>query len=66
MPVRLEWDEDKRRANLRKHGIDFLDAERVFDGYTVTLEDTRREYGERRFATFGLLDGKVVALRSSP
>jgi len=41
------WDEAKRRANLRKHGIDFVDAERIFGGFTLTAEDVREAYGER-------------------
>src|SRR5246127_2481624 len=45
------WGEAKRRANLRKHGIDFADAERIFRGFTLTAEDTREAYGERRFLT---------------
>jgi len=49
------WDEAKRRANLRKHGIDFLDAERIFRGFTLTAEDSREAYGEPRFLTLGLL-----------
>lgn len=60
--MRFEWDEDKRRTNIVKHGIDFLDAEAVFNGHTVTLEDTRWAYGEHRFVTFGLLQGEVVAV----
>ena len=35
------WDEEKRSANLRKHGIDFVDAERIFRGFTLTAEDRR-------------------------
>lgn len=27
----LVWDEDKRAANLRKHGLDFADARLVYD-----------------------------------
>ena len=56
------WDEAKRRANLRKHGIDFVDAERVFRGFTLTAEDTREAYGERRFLTLGLLEDQVVSV----
>jgi len=33
------WDEAKRLANLRKHGIDFRDAEAIFRGNTFTAED---------------------------
>jgi uncharacterized DUF497 family protein len=56
------WDEAKRRANLRKHGIDFMDAERIFRGFTLTAEDMREAYGERRFLTLGLLEDQVVSV----
>jgi uncharacterized DUF497 family protein len=60
--MRLEWDEAKRAANLRKHGIDFVGAEAVFAGDTVTIEDERRNYGEQRFVTLGILEGRIVAV----
>jgi uncharacterized DUF497 family protein len=60
--VRFDWEEPKRKANIRKHGIDFVGAEKVFDGYTVTVEDTRFAYDEHRFITFGILAGRVVAV----
>ncbi|HEB64967.1 MAG TPA: hypothetical protein ENJ02_05445 [Chloroflexi bacterium] len=28
--MRFEWDEQKRKANIRKHGFDFRDAWKVF------------------------------------
>ena len=56
------WDETKRRANLKKHGIDFLDAEKIFSGITLTAEDTREAYGERRSLTLGLLEDQVVSV----
>lgn len=56
------WDEAKRRLNLRKHGIDFTDAERIFRGVTLTAEDTREDYGEQRFLTLGLLEDQVVSV----
>ena len=37
------WDEAKRLANLKKHGIDFADAEKIFRGLTFTAEDDREE-----------------------
>lgn len=60
--MKFEWDEAKRLANLRKHGIDFLDAFVIFEGDTLTVEDNRYDYGEQRFVTFGLLQGLVVAI----
>ena len=56
------WDDAKRRANLRKHGIDFRDAETIFRGFTLTAEDMREAYGERRFQTLGLLEDQVVSV----
>ena len=60
--MEFEWDEAKRKSNLRNHGIDFFGIEQVFEGQTVTILDDRFDYGEERFVTFGLLDGRVVAI----
>jgi uncharacterized protein len=60
--MQFEWDEAKRLSNLRKHGIDFIDIPAVFYGDTVTVEDARYSYAEQRFVTFGLLQGRVVAV----
>ena len=62
MVVKFEWDEVKRRSNLRKHGIDFRDALNVFNGRTLTYEDDRFSYRERRFITIGLLRATVVLI----
>ena len=60
--MEFEWDEAKRKSNLRNHGIDFIGIEKVFEGETVTILDDRVDYGEERFVTFGLLEGRVVAI----
>lgn len=58
----FEWDEAKRRDNVRKHGIDFAGVTEVFGGLTATMEDNRHSYGERRFVTLGMLGGRVVVV----
>jgi len=58
----FEWDEAKRRSNIQKHGIDFIGIEGVFAGTTVTILDDRYDYGESRFVTLGLLNGRVVVI----
>ena len=58
----FDWDEAKRTGNVWKHGIDFIGVETVFDGLTVTVEDDRHAYGEQRFVTIGLLNGRVVVV----
>ena len=60
--MRFLWHEPKRQANLKKHGMDFADAERVFAGPTFTFEDDREDYGEQRWVTLGLLGEKVVVI----
>ena len=60
--MRFTWSEAKRKLNVQTHGLDFVDAARVFDGPTFTFEDDRFEYSEQRFVTLGLLDGFVVSI----
>lgn len=60
--LRFEWDEAKRRSNLRRHGIDFAAVAEVFENASSTVLDDRYDYGEERFLTLGLLKGRVVAV----
>jgi len=60
--MRFEWDEDKRLANIRKHNIDFIDVPEIFEGDTITMEDTRQDYGETRFITIGILKERVIVV----
>ncbi|HWA90847.1 MAG TPA: BrnT family toxin [Rhizomicrobium sp.] len=53
-----EWDEAKRAANLRKHGIDFADMEE-FDWSTAIYDTDESADGEDRFMAIGLLGGRV-------
>jgi len=50
----------KRPSNLNKHGLDFVDAAKVFDGPLVLFEDQRENYGEQRMIGIGLLDYLIV------
>jgi len=56
------WDEKKRTRNIAKHRLDFIDAEKVFSGITLTFEDKRFSYGEQRFITIGMLNDIVVVI----
>lgn len=60
--MEISFDPAKREATLRERGLDFVDAVQVFDGPEFTFEDTRIDYPERRFATYGLLQGRMVAV----
>jgi uncharacterized DUF497 family protein len=60
--MEFTWSETKRAANLKAHGLDFIDAVRVFEGVTYTFEDSRFPYAEQRFVTLGLLAGIPVSV----
>jgi uncharacterized protein len=59
----FEWDRHKSQANLRKHGIDFITAARVFaDPRVVLLEDRADVAGEQRWHALGLADQREPVL----
>ena len=60
--VRISYDPAKRERTLAERGLDFEDALEVFRGLTVEVEDTRRDYGERRILCFGLLANRLVVV----
>ncbi len=60
-----EWDERKRRINVKKHGIDFIDVPELFDSDVVIIPDERFDYGEPRFIAIGILKNLVVVVAST-
>jgi uncharacterized DUF497 family protein len=57
--MRFEWDEDKRAANITKHGLDFADVPHLGWETATILPDERFAYGERRFWAFAKLNGRL-------
>jgi uncharacterized protein len=75
--IEFEWDEQKRLSNLEKHGIDFVRACQIFEGFTVEFEDNRYDYedtwgelnspprdvrGEERFIAIGEINGQILTV----
>jgi uncharacterized DUF497 family protein len=58
----FEWDEQKAEINIRKHGIRFEDAARVFDDPLAVTDQDRIENGEQRWQTVGVVDGYLLLL----
>ena len=58
--IAFEWYERKRRINVKKHGIDFIDVPEMFDDDVIIIPDERFEYGEHRYIGIGLIKGRVV------
>ncbi|EOT1966104.1 BrnT family toxin [Salmonella enterica subsp. enterica serovar Newport] len=61
MPMEFEWDANKAKSNLRKHGVRFEDAVLVFDDPRHLSRQERYENGEYRWQTLGLVHGIMVA-----
>jgi uncharacterized protein len=64
--MRVTFDPAKRAKTLVERGLDFEDAAVVFQGTTVEIEDTRRNYGETRIICYGLLSGRLVVIGYTP
>ncbi|HEX4334840.1 MAG TPA: BrnT family toxin [Polyangiaceae bacterium] len=52
--MRFEWDDDKARRNLAKHGISFDEASTAFgDPLSLTIDDPDQSRGEQRLLLLG-------------
>jgi uncharacterized DUF497 family protein len=60
--MKFEWDQQKNKANIAKHELDFADASRVFRLPLRISLDERQDYGEDRWIGLGMLDGRVVVV----
>lgn len=60
--TRFTWDEQKNRANRRKHGVSFEAATRVFRDPFVIFEQDRDVDGERRWRAIGRAHEMVLLL----
>ena len=63
--MHLTYDATKRQRILDEHGLDFDDANVVFAGRTVEVDDDRKDYRERRIICYGLA-GRLVIVGYTP
>ena len=60
--MQFEWNENKARINLTKHGISFNEAATVLgDPLALTFPDPEHSREEIRFLTIGMSE-KIVLL----
>ena len=64
--MRVTYDSDKRERTFRERGLDFEDAQMVFAGSTLEVEDTRKDYGEVRIICYGMLADRMVVVGYTP
>lgn len=60
--MRISYDPAKRALTLARRELDFDNAVEVFAGSTIDVLDDRRDYGEVRWVTYGLLNARMVAV----
>jgi uncharacterized DUF497 family protein len=60
--MEITYDPEKRAKTLAERELNFEDAVQVFAGPTIELVDDRHDYGEVRWVSYGLLNGRMVAL----
>ena len=62
MPTRFIWDENKNRANRRKHKISFETATKVFTDPYVVIHPDQCVEGEQRWQAIGSVAGLSIIL----
>jgi uncharacterized protein len=61
--MEFEWDDEKARANLAKHGVPFAYAQLVFaDDNRIEELDDLVAYGEERWTAIGLIRNQFFAV----
>lgn len=64
MKLHFEWDEEKAKASLKKHGVGFDEATTVFtDPFSITIHDPDHSADEQRYIDIGSSDkGRVLVV----
>jgi uncharacterized DUF497 family protein len=60
------FDQDKRLRTLSERGLNFARCGEIFEEPHLTIEDKRLDYGEPRYITIGMLDGRMVVFVWTP
>jgi uncharacterized DUF497 family protein len=60
--LQFEWDEEKARINLARHGVSFLTAAATFDHPMLQRIDDREDYGEERWIGLGRVHTEVYVV----
>ena len=60
--IEFEWDEQKNKANIEKHDIDFQDAVLLFESPIIARIDDRQDYGEKRWIALGRIKETICVV----
>ncbi len=60
--MKYSWDENKRRANLARHEVDFIEVENFEWDTALISADLREDYGEDRWRAIGFIGVRLYVL----
>ena len=58
----FEWDEEKNRNNIKKHGFDFNEANEIFRDPMLVGLDINYGHTEDRWVGIGMTKGRIVVV----
>lgn len=64
--MEITYDPAKWLWTRAERDLDFTDAPEVFAGHTFNFPDERKDYGELRMITVGLLRGRMIVMVGTP
>ena len=64
--MEFEWDKQKRITTIAQHGVDFRDALLIFEGPVITRIDDRKDYGELRLISVGMVGNTCYVVVHTP
>lgn len=60
----FEWDSNKNKANIKKHGVSFYEAQLAFiDPHRIIAEELEHSHSEKRYYCFGKVDNFILTVR---
>jgi len=64
--IEFEFDPVKHARNVQERGIGFERMADMDSEAAITVEDTRKDYGERRLSVVGPIDGRLYVAVVTP
>jgi uncharacterized DUF497 family protein len=58
----FEWDEHKNQSNIRKHGVSFEEAKKIFDLPALNYFDANNSLYEDRYVEIGFCGGRLLSV----
>lgn len=64
--MKITFDPAKNAKNIAERGLPFSLVEEIDWSQAIVIEDTRKDYGERRWRAFGYIDERLFAVVFTP